>query len=328
MPRRIEELRILEAFKVLKPHIASVLVLFGIAVVTGCNESLQHQSRPMHAWGETKRGQPPVHRAANCPILDSTDSKLIRLRRVAERITENNPLVFEGSLALSELCIALNLEWDKPQAHSQPGAKIIFFSPQMLLRAQSDDELAAVLSHELAHISLQHQGFGEAPPRAFSDVRFLELNKAAIDLQKEIARLARKGGHDEEIFELSAKFAALQLQMNERIDLVYGEKNAHLNWIEQEADEAGAEFFVRAGFNPESYLSMLWRTSSATPDERIQCEQMIQNALQGPERIRPERGNKNHPTTCWRSFHLKVDEWAHSHADEIDKLVPKSTGQE
>jgi|GEM_PF-673663 len=277
-------------------------------------------SNVKHTWGETSRGTPSEGRSAQCPAFDVSDSDINRLNSLAEKITSANPQTFQGNLSLSQLCIGINAAWTKLDARTQPEVKTILFSTPMILVAQNDDELAAVLSHELAHITLQHQGFGEAPPRLSADPIFVALKSRGQALQSEVAALAKQGGREKDIFHLSEQFGELQKQMNARIDAVYGEANAHANWFEQEADEVGAEFFVRAGFKSNSYLSMLWRTSSASVDDYQRCQGLIEEALVKNSSVRPERGNKVHPTTCWRAFHLKVDEWSHAHAEEIGKL--------
>jgi hypothetical protein len=288
--------------------------------IVACGAPSAMDSGVNHSWGETTRGTPPEGRSAQCPTFDATHPDIARLNSLAEKITNANPETFRGKLQLSQLCIGINAAWNHLDARTQPEVKTILFSNPMVLVAQNDDELAAVLSHELAHITLQHQGFGEAPPRVAADPIFSDLKIRGQALQTEVAALAKQGGREQDIFRLSEQYGLLQRQMNERIDAVYGEANAHANWFEQEADEVGGEFFVRAGFKTNSYLSMLWRTSSASTEDYQRCQGLIENALLKNSPVRPERGGKVHPTTCWRAFHLKVDEWSHAHATEIGRL--------
>ena len=299
---------------------ASVFAVL-LVVSTACAFPTRSGSQVKHIWGETTRGAPLAGAPAQCPNSDPQTQQVTRLRQIAERIAQSNGDTFQGALDMSQMCIGVNATWSNIDARTQPEVKTVMFSPSMLMIAQNDDELAAVLSHELAHVTLQHAGFGEAPPRASLDPDFADAQARASALQSEIAKLAKMGGRDKEIFALSEQFAQLQKSMNERIDAIYGEKNAHLSWFEQEADEVGAEFFVKAGFKKEFYLSMLWRSSTASVEDYQKCQKLIEAALQQPgSAARPERGNKVHPTTCWRAFHLKVDEWSHAHASEIGTL--------
>lgn len=297
--------------------------VFAVLVVisTACAFPTRSGSQVKHIWGETTRGAPFAGAPAQCPNSDPQTQQVIRLRQIAERIAQSNSDTFQAALDMSQMCIGVNATWGNIDARTQPEVKTVMFSPLMLMIAQNDDELAAVLSHELAHVTLQHAGFGEAPPRASRDPVFADAQVRASALQSEIAKLATMGGREKEIFALSQQFGELQKSMNERIDAIYGEKNAHLSWFEQEADEVGAEFFVKAGFKKEFYISMLWRSSLAGVEDYQKCQKLIEAALQEPaSAARPQRGNKVHPTTCWRAFHLKVDEWTHAHASEIDTL--------
>lgn len=299
----------------------TTLSLAVLAFFTGCSTGSEVGSGLQHTWGETTRGTPPEGAPLLCPFSDPSDPHVARLTQIAGRIAKHNPDTFKGALSFSQLCFGVNSSWNKPEARSTPETKSMMFSPTMVLVAQNDDELAAVLSHEMAHVTLQHQGFGEAPPRLVSDPLFAQLQNQGKAIQTEIARLANERGRAKEIFELTEKFGQLQTQMNARIDEVYGEKNAHASWFEQEADEVGGEFFLRSGYQQNSYISMLWRTSSATPEDYQRCQKLIDDALRaGGNGPRPERGDKVHPTTCWRAFHLKVDEWTYAHQKDLATL--------
>jgi hypothetical protein len=237
-----------------------------------------------------------------------------RLSALAERIAQANRSVFEGSLEISKLCIGVNNTLAGLDARTIPETLTIGFSDGMLGHASSDDELAAVLSHELAHVTLQHQGFGETPPRMISDPQFLELRAESQNIQSQIVELAKNKADPEMFFALNSRFAVLLGRMNTRIDEVYGEENAHLNWMEQEADEAGAEFFVKAGFDKQAFINILWSTRRGDGEDKETCSVYLNAALRNPQSAkRPARGNKNHPATCWRVFHLLIDEWLVSH---------------
>jgi hypothetical protein len=234
---------------------------------------------------------------------------------LAERIAQANPSVFEGSLEVLKLCIGVNPSLAGLDARTTPETLTIAFSDGMLGHASSDDELAAVLSHELAHVTLQHQGFGETPARMFSDRQFLEIRAESQNIQSKIVELAKNNADPEMIFALNAQFAVLLGKMNTRIDEVYGEENAYLNWMEQEADEAGAEFFSKAGFDKQAFLKILWSTRRGGGEDKETCFTLINAALDDPKSAkRPARGNKNHPDACWRVFHLLIDEWLGSHS--------------
>jgi hypothetical protein len=289
--------------------------IFLFATLTGCSARESYGSRLTHTWGDTVRGSAPAGKAAACAESSDATFEVSRLNALLKRIADANPETFHGPLAPETFCLLVDNSITKKDARTQPEVKKIIFSRPLLAAAETDDELAAVLSHELAHVSLQHQGMGEWPPRMSTDSVFIELKRSAEAVQLEIATLAKQGSPQDLILTLAEKFGAIQKDINSRIDEVYGERNAHVSWIEQEADEVGAEFFVKAGFERDAFASILWKTIESTAEERTLCENTIVQVLNGLPAQRPERGPKSHPNVCWRVFHLRVDEWHVSHAD-------------
>jgi Zn-dependent protease with chaperone function len=241
-----------------------------------------------------------------------------RLRSLAERIARANPNTFKNVLDIDKLCIGVDAQLKGLTARTLPSSFRIMFSPELYLLAQSDDQLAAVLSHELAHVTMQHQGFGETPPRMDSVPEFRQLKAEAKKIQEKIVELATTNAPSAQIFALSEEYGRLAAKMNTLIDAAYGEENAHLNWLEQEADEVGAELFLRAGFAKEGFIDILWSSVRASSEDIRACSALISAGLSDPfQPNRPKRGPKSHPSVCWRVYHLLVDEWAHTHAQDI-----------
>lgn len=292
-----------------------------VAFLLSCREPMVHEAGVRHIWGETRRGQSPQLPAERCDSVFTSSPEGQRLKLLADRIASRNPETFSGNLEISKICVGVDPRMNVIDARSTPESLSVVFSQQLVSLARNDDELAAVLSHELAHLTLQHQGFGETPPRMNSDAQYLQLRGQSKAIQDKIVALALAKAHPSEIFALNEQFAKIIPLINKRIDEIYGEENAHANWLEQEADEVGAEFFVRAGFSTQSFLEILWSSHPSELADRPSCESMIQNVLDsGKQSPRPARSAKSHPTTCWRVFHLKVDEWTHAHGAEIDTL--------
>lgn len=299
----------------------SLFLAMCCALFCACGVKPQHNAQIDHVWGQTRRIHDYRSAAVVCESRNSENPHAVKLRAVAERIAKANPSTFSDPFDVSKLCLWVNPKIDGLDARTTPESMRIDFSPQLMDLFASDDELAAVLSHELAHVTLQHQGFGETPPRMVNDPMVLEWQLAGRKIQAEIVALAKAKADPEKIFALNAEFAKILKKVNKRIDDVYGEENAHLNWLEQEADEVGAEFFVRAGYDRRAFVNILWTSRAATSEERMACSELIDSALRDPHNAkRPSRGNKSHPSTCWRVYHLTVDEWAHAHAGELAKL--------
>lgn len=303
-------------------NVKFVAALSSFIALSSCGHRPDTSSRVQHDWGHTRRGQVVLSTDRSCAPDFAQTPEARRLQTLARKIALANPQTFSGHLAIENFCIGVDPAITKIDARTSPDALRVAFSVPLIALAQNDDELAAVLSHELAHATLQHAGFGEAPPRLKTDAQFLAWEQQGRAIQRQVVELALTKADPQLIFKLNEQFGELLGKMNRRIDEVYGEENAHRNWIEQEADEVGAEFFVRAGFQRESFLEFLWRSSStANAEQRLACQQTIVQALRGSAPIqRPSRGSGVHPTTCWRVFHLKVDEWAHAHAGELATL--------
>ena len=153
------------------------------------------------------------------------------------------------------------LESDEIQAVASPGG-FIFISKGILDRAESEDEVAAILAHEIAHVHLMH------PMQAIQQSRITSA------------------------FQLLAKDAAEQLSDEEQGELadalgstvgdVAGTlvQNGYSRDFELEADELGQQFLENAGYEKGALVSFLnklgeqggeggWFATHPDPSERI-----------------------------------------------------------
>jgi hypothetical protein len=88
----------------------------------------------------------------------------------------------------------------------------------------------------------------------------------------------------------------------------YQKRSLLSNWIETEADEAGHEFFIRAGYRADEYAQFFRNIDKfygGVETHAVDCR----------------RGEANHPKDCWRALHA-VHELEH-HADDIEDLNSK-----
>jgi hypothetical protein len=272
-------------------------------------------SRVLHTWGEVVRGHAPSGKA-DCPTDGSGLAS--RLRNLAETLAQSNPGIFINGLALSSFCFVVDTADTNASASSSADTKTVVFSSKLIATAQSDAQLSAVVAHELAHITLQHAGAGEVSPRVLKTETGEAMNAQLRALQEDIKRLVHAGAPVSEIFAVSARYGEILSKLNELTDRIYGEENAHYNWLEQEADEVGAEFYVRAGYGISDFADMLWASHGQSSRDVTECKVLIQGALEGSS-VRPHRGTASHPTPCWRAFHLLVDEFG-SHGAHSDWL--------
>jgi hypothetical protein len=262
-------------------------------------------SRVLHTWGDVVRGQAPMG-GFECPA-DVTGLAL-RLKKLVEKLGRSNAETFKNELDISSFCFVVDENDATVSASSSPNTKRVVFSPKLIGIAKSEAQLAAVVAHELAHISLQHAGAGELSPRVLKTDAGGAMNFQLQLLQEDVKRLAESGAPASEIFAVNDRYGKILSKLNLLTDDVYGEQNAHFNWLEQEADEVGAEFYVRAGFDISDFAAMIWSSHMLSSEQILECKSLIQSAVDGSD-VRPSRGMASHPTPCWRGFHLLVDEY-------------------
>lgn len=106
------------------------------------------------------------------------------------------------------------------------------------------------------------------------------------------------------------------------ISEVIGE-DAVANWIEQEADEIGFEFYIRAGFSPFFFQTWIERKIKSKSDQDLaDCRKKISESTESVSEI--VRGTKPHPEDCWRIYDIEVIEKS-KHMSEYKDLIHAST---
>ncbi|WP_176736791.1 M48 family metalloprotease [Oligoflexus tunisiensis] len=102
-----------------------------------------------------------------------------------------------------------------------------------------------------------------------------------------------------------------------RDDLIGDGAGASKNWKEQEADEVGYEFYLRAGFRPDRFASIhnLLMAQSRSDKE---CETLLSSGQL------PPRGFASHPSSCWRIHNINQRE-ALKHADAYKPFLSNTT---
>ena len=165
--------------------------------------------------------------------LNTDPAVLARVRAISDRLIKQTP-VFRADAA--------NWKWevnveknDQVNAYCMPGGKIMVFTGLIDKLQATDDELAAVIGHEISHALREHGR--ERMSLAYAQQGGLALLAAVIGSKKNAATGLALGG------------ATMGTQ------LFFALPNSRTQ--ETEADRMGLELAARAGYNPNAAIS-LW----------------------------------------------------------------------
>ncbi len=135
------------------------------------------------------------------------------------------------------------LETDQINAFVMPGGKIVVYEG-ILKAAQNQDQLAAVIGHEIAHETAEH-----------TKSKLLQGKGAQIGIQ--VAAVLLGGGH------YGATYTAQEALSQ---GAMYGLLLPYKRSQETEADVIGLEYMARAGFDPRAAVP-LWQNMEAEAGE-------------------------------------------------------------
>jgi predicted Zn-dependent protease len=172
--------------------------------------------------------------ASNKGMLDKTSATAKRVQRIADRLVAQAP-TFRPDCAAWKWEVNL-IKSDELNANCGPGGKIIFYTGLIDKLQLTDDEIAAVMGHEIAHALREHGR--EAMSKAYG-----------VGALKQIALLA------------GAPQGAVALSDN-GVNLLMTLPNSRDN--ENEADLIGLELAARAGYNPNAAISLWNKMSKAS----------------------------------------------------------------
>jgi predicted Zn-dependent protease len=170
-------------------------------------------------------------------LVPATHAQVIRLRSIAKRIipytTRWNPAAAKWEWQVNLLAS------DQVNAFCMPGGRVAFFSGILTKLKLSDDEVAAVMGHEIAH-ALREHGREQMGKSMATNVG------------------ARVGGA------LIASIFGLDPNVTDTVAR-YGAQFASLKYSrddEREADLIGLDLAARAGFDPRAGI-ILWQKMAA-----------------------------------------------------------------
>lgn len=191
-------------------------------------------------------------------LADASHPQLQRLRGIAQRLI---PYAAQWNPRASQWRWEVNLIGSKQiNAFCMPGGKIAFYTGIIDQLKLTDDEIAMIMGHEMAHALREHSREQLAKNQATSIG--ISLGAQLLGLGDIGNAAARLGGQL-----LSLKFS--------RND-------------ESDADLVGLEMAARAGYNPQAAVSLWRKMGEATGEGGIG---FLSTHPTGPDRIRQLEGN-------------------------------------
>jgi predicted Zn-dependent protease len=164
------------------------------------------------------------------------------------------------------------LDSDEINAFATPGGHI-FLTRGLINSAASEDALASVIAHEIAHIQLRHGIDAIKDSRKINAA--VETGKAAVDLFGPVIE-SKTGVNVSKVAELSE---TLGFSVDDIVTTMI--TNGYSQKQEFEADAKALELLSSAGYEPSSLLEVL-------------------NVLEKNQTSRPGGFNKTHPTPAQR----------------------------
>jgi predicted Zn-dependent protease len=198
-------------------------------------------------------------------MLKQANEKVIRLRNIARRLI---PFSYEWNPRAREWKWEVNLLGSTQiNAFCMPGGKIAFYSGILTQLALTDDEVAMVMGHEIAHALREHAR--ERMGKSMATTGLSRLGGALI---------SGYFGIDSRITDTVAQQGA------QLLSLKFSRED------ESEADLVGMELAARAGYNPRAGVS-LWQKMSAA--NKGAPPQWLSTHPSGTTRIKDIEANLN-----------------------------------
>ncbi len=182
---------------------------------------------------QTYQGELKKARAKNA--LNTDRANLERIRVIADRLIPHVTVFRQDAL---NWAWEVNLETrDELNAYCAPGGKIMFFTGIITKLKLTDDEIAAIMGHEMAHALREHGR--ERVSRAYAQQAGLGIITAGLGL----------GGGSAQMLQMAADV---------------GLSLPHSRSQETESDIIGLELMARAGFNPNAAVTLWQKMAGAS----------------------------------------------------------------
>ncbi|CAN5883015.1 M48 family metallopeptidase [soil metagenome] len=186
-------------------------------------------------------------------LAPADNPQVIRLRAIAQRLI---PFTYEWNPRARQWKWEVNLFGSKQiNAFCMPGGKIAFFSGILDQLKLTDDEVAMVMGHEMAHALREHAR--ERMGKTMATRGVIEIGSALLGL----------GNGGRYIADMGGQLLTLQFSRSD----------------ESEADLVGMELAARAGYDPRAGVT-LWKKMAAAA--KGAPPQFLSTHPSGPTRIK------------------------------------------
>lgn len=195
-------------------------------------------------------------------VLDTNAAQVTRLRNIANRLVAQTGVYRPD---------AQKWNWEVHTIKSNdlnafvlPGGKVMFYTGIIDRLSLSDDEIAAIMGHEMAHALREHSR--ERLSREYATQTGIGVAAGIFGLSQNQAQLAGLAG-----------------------DL--GLSRPHSRTQEAEADDIGLELMARAGYNPQAAIT-LWqkmqRASQGEPPQFLSTHPSSNNRIAQLQSLMPK----------------------------------------
>lgn len=234
--------------------VLSAILLSSTVAISGCVSttkggviSPERKQLVLLSTGEVQRMSDEYYRqlireASAKGKLDTNRYTVSRLREIADRIIPQTKYLREDAV-LWDWKVHLITE-DTLNAFVMPNAKIVFYSGIIDQLNLTDDEIAAIMGHEVAHALREHTR--EKMSRNMATNATIGIAASALGL----------GSGALQVIGLTSQ---------------YGLALPHSRSQEAEADAIGMELMARAGYNPHAAIS-IWQKMQAAKKSKINLE--------------------------------------------------------
>lgn len=234
---------------------------------TGSYEAKPVPYRTLSSWMEKRKGDEEPKDILKTDFIVDDKRVLTPIYDILSQLLKGWP----GKAPDLSVFIAVNPDRNIYGAKATIGNEILI-NYQTLLSAESDDELAAVLAHELAHVLLEHNKEMDLFNKA--ETLFDQYHSAKVIRELVQASSLKKTGDKNYTIDVDESIYTGMLQANR-----YKAQAGHYyhafhgtmfsRGSEMEADLVAADLLIKAGYSPRGLQHSLERLTSAYETETV-----------------------------------------------------------